>query len=413
MALQIAVEDFRIDIAHEQSFKYLQSKQYDNNSRIRRLIITQNNVPIQFTGKELITLALSYNGDNYSNTTCKFGEDGYPYVTFTESMLSKVGDVECELKIYDSDTSTVVTTFTFMMTIRKSLLDHDKLVKSSEFNVLNDLILQALEIPDLIEDFEQSQTELDGYIEEVNKDIDNYQKEYTTLKNEINVFIDDSTEWYENAQAAEDQRAKNETARQSAEKSRVNAEKARVTAESQRASAESTRNTNENARKSAETARANAEGKRVTAENTRVSNENKRISAENDRVEAENDRKTAETNRDNAENTRKSAESGRVNAENTRVEAEKARASAETARANAEKTRQSNETTRQNQEAKRQEDTAEAIDSCNTATVAANEAVEQVRIALENWEFVLIDCNGGVASTAMDEYENDYNGGGA
>lgn len=31
---QTQPEDFRIDISHEQSFRYLQAKQYDHNSRV-------------------------------------------------------------------------------------------------------------------------------------------------------------------------------------------------------------------------------------------------------------------------------------------------------------------------------------------------------------------------------------------
>ena len=43
--------DFKIDVSKKQSFKYLLAKQYDHNSRSRRLIITDDNVPIIFTVK--------------------------------------------------------------------------------------------------------------------------------------------------------------------------------------------------------------------------------------------------------------------------------------------------------------------------------------------------------------------------
>ena len=154
---------FRIDISHEQSFRYLQAKQYDHNSRVRRLIITDNNIPLSYSGKELIALSLYINGDNYSNTTCNFREDGFPYVVFDESMLSREGDVSCEIRIYDSDGITVSTTFTFQMTVSKSLLNQDRLVASSEFNILNDLILQANVIPDLIKQFNLSQEQINRF----------------------------------------------------------------------------------------------------------------------------------------------------------------------------------------------------------------------------------------------------------
>ena len=145
-------EDFRIDVAHEQSFKYLQAVQYDHNSRKRRLIITDSNIPITFQGTEYIVFSMDKDGTNYSNTSCPFEEDGYPYISFTESMLSKYGDIDCGIKIFESQNGTIISSFNFKMTISKSLMNYDRLVESSEFNVLNDLILQALAIQDLLKD---------------------------------------------------------------------------------------------------------------------------------------------------------------------------------------------------------------------------------------------------------------------
>lgn len=239
---QQTIEDFRIDISHEQSFRYLQAKQFDNNSRIRRLIITDNNIPISLTGKELIDLSLYVDGDNYSNTSCPFGDDGHPYVTFTDSMLSRKGDVSCEIRIYDSAQATVATTFTFMMTVSQSLLNQDRLIASSEFNILNDLILQANSIPDLIKEFGLSQAEINTLItkikadindytnqfstmktkytndfntlmQKINSDITSYQSEYTTLKSDILSLKSTITTWYTTAQAAENTRIANENKR--------------------------------------------------------------------------------------------------------------------------------------------------------------------------------------------------------
>lgn len=237
-------EDFRIDISHEQSFRYLQAKQFDHNSRTRRLIITDNNIPIVFTGKELIDLSLYINGENYSNTSCPFKDDGYPYIEFTESMLSRTGDVNCEIRIYDSADGTVATTFTFTMTVSKSLLNQDRLVASSEFNILNDLILQANVIPDLIKQFNLSQEQINALIQQIqnnitdytnqfssmktqytndfnallqqiNSDITAYQTDYNSLKSGMTTLITTITTWYTDAQDAENSRITNENKRQS------------------------------------------------------------------------------------------------------------------------------------------------------------------------------------------------------
>lgn len=405
--------DFRIDVSKKQSFKYLLAKQYDNNSRSRRLIITDDNIPIMFTGKELITLSLSANGDNYSNTTCQFGEDGYPYIVFTESMLSRYGDIDCEIRIYDSDGITVVTTFNFMMTVSRSLLNEDRIVESSEFNVLNDLILQANTIPDLIKDFEESQTNIDGLIEQVNSDIDQYQKEYTETKTEFENFQTEATTWYENAQEAENLRVSAETERQ-------NKENERIEAETNREQAEATRKSQETARQDAEAIRVQNENERISSETERNSAEEIRIANENERIANENLRKQAEIERDSAEDTRMENENERIENENNRKSAEELRAQAESERASAEAVRIENENerianeqTRQAQEVQRQEDTAEAITDCNNSTIAANDAVDRVNAAIENLQFSLIDCDGGTATSDVNDYENDFNGGSA
>ena len=287
---QTQPEDFRIDISHEQSFRYLQAKQYDHNSRVRRLIITDNNIPLSYSGKELIALSLYINGDNYSNTTCNFREDGFPYVVFDESMLSREGDVSCEIRIYDSDGITVSTTFTFQMTVSKSLLNQDRLVASSEFNILNDLILQANVIPDLIKQFNLSQEQINALIEQIQTDISDYTNQFSTMKtkytNDFNALIQQIkndittyksefnslkieisnlkssiTTWYTSAQVAENTRITNENKRQTdTAKAIANCEKA--TADTNVATAEA--NT---ARDNANTAATEAQSKGAYAQN--------------------------------------------------------------------------------------------------------------------------------------------------
>ena len=362
--MAVTCEDFRIDIAHEQSFKYLQAKQYDHNSRKRRLIITDSNIPITYSENrtEYITLSLSLGNDNYSNTSCPFGEDGYPYITFTDSMLSKAGDISCELRIYDSKGGTIITTFTFMMTVSKSLLNHDRLVESSEFDILNNLILQALELPDLIEEIKEQKEIIDGYLEDIKSDIDSYRKEFTELSNEAKALIDDVEEFLETVTSAEAERVKAENDRVSAETARVNAEKNRASAESARASAE--------------TNRVNAEKSRVTAESARASAENERKSNEEDRVDAESARASAET-------ARKNAETARVNAETARKNAETARANAETGRVNAEADRVEAEEARQSAFDGKIEDVNEAITNVEQVTQETQAALEEIQEAMD------------------------------
>lgn len=215
------INDFTIDVGKQQSFKYLWAKQYDNNSRRYRLVITNQNVPLELTGKEYIVLSLEdSSGDNYSNTSCPFGDDGYPYIVFTDSMLSRAGDIKCELRVYDQKGDSVATTFTFNMEVSKSLLNQSRMVESSEFNVLNDLISQAIQIEDLIDDVNADKAELQELIAKVNSDIKSYQKDYTNLSKQTQDLIKEVQTFLDTTEANE--------------QNRITAEQGRVTAEEKR-----------------------------------------------------------------------------------------------------------------------------------------------------------------------------------
>lgn len=319
--MAVTLEDFRIDIAKVQSFKYLQTKQFDHNSRKRRLIITDSNIPIKYSDErsEYITLSLSINGDNYSNTSCPFEDDGYPYITFTESMLSKVGDVDCEIRIYDHKNGNIITTFTFMMTISKSLLNQDRLVESSEFNILNDLILQALAIGDLLKEYEANKEIIDALIVQINNDISNYQQNYTELSNEARNLISDVSDYLDNA--------RNE------ELNRIAAENDRVLAEEKR--------------QKDTTDKINDIEQRT---NEAISNTESAIT---DAVTATNDANTATQNANNA--------------------------------------------------------AAEALNSASEA----NMAKDQCLAAIENLHWEIHELDGGAAFTGEEDYQYDYDGGGA
>ena len=212
------INDFTIDVGKQQSFKYLWAKQYDHNSRKYRLVITNQNVPLELTGKEYIVLSLEDSGgDNYSNTSCPFGDDGYPYITFSDSMLSREGDVKCELRVYDQKGGSVATTFTFNMEVSRSLLNQSRMVESSEFNQLNDLILQALSITELLEDFNKNKAEIEKLIAQVNSDIASYRSDYNSLSQQAQQLISQVQTFLTTVEQSENNRVKAEQARVQAE----------------------------------------------------------------------------------------------------------------------------------------------------------------------------------------------------
>ena len=392
-------EDFIIDVSHEQSFKYLQAKQFDHNSRKRRLIITDSNVPIQYSNErtEYITLSLSINGNNYSNTSCPFESDGYPYITFTESMLSKFGDVNCEVRIYDHINGTIITTFTFMMTISKSLLNHERLVKSSEFDILNNLILQALTIKDLYKEYEANKKIIDAYIVQINNDIKSYQSQFNTLSNDakqlisdVTIFLNDSRQAELERVTAENERIKNEIKRQNDTSAAIiNAN------EATRLANEATANANE------------------ATENA--------ISATDDANEATRLANEATTNANEATRLANEATENANSATNNANEA--------TSNAN-EATRLANEAIDNAIDATDDANTAarlaiEATDNANTAASNANEATvnaqksansaltarDQCLAAIEGLHWEIKELDNGNAFDEIGDYEDTFDGG--
>lgn len=355
--MAVICEDFRIDVAHEQSFKYLQSVQYDQKSRKRRLIITDSNIPVKFSGSEYIVFSMEKDGDNYSNTSILF-EDGYPYITFTESMLSRHGDVKCGIKIFDHKDGSVISTFNFMMTISKSLMNYDRLVESSEFNVLNDLILQAIHIKDLYEEFEENKTIIEGFITKINLDIQNYKAEFTQLSSDAQNLINDVEQFLTQSRADEQSRVETEI-------SRVNAETERNNAELER-------------QKQAD-AFSKAEEIRVQQENERQINTAAAIKSAKDATKNATDQTNTMIQ---LQDQYTKAEALRQANEETREQNELEREELYGVMEELENTASANEAKRVQQENERQTNTATAITNAEEATKAAWDAVNNIQGAI-------------------------------
>lgn len=344
-------EDFRIDVAHEMSFKYLQAVQYDHNSRKRRLIITDSNIPIHFKGTEYIIFSMSKNGNNYANVSCPFESDGYPYITFTESMLSEYGDIDCGIKVFDSvgssieNKATIISPFNFKMTISKSLMNYDRLVESSEYNALNDLILQAILVRELLKDYEANKEIIDAYIIQVNNDIQSYRENYSSLSSDAQVLINDVQSFLNSSLIAE--------------ANRVEAENSRVAAE--------------NKRQADTTAKINDIEQRTSAA---ISDIELRTNDAIAGIESRTDAKINEV-----ESRTATAISATNEATQNAIEAT---GSAITAIANA-----------------------------NESATSAFTARDQCLAAIENLHWEIVELDGGAADTGEETYQNEYDGGGA
>lgn len=216
------IKPLKVDLSQESSYIYLKMTEGDDNSRKYQVIFTERGIPVNdLKGNELITLYLAQSGSDepYASQDCVW-IDGYPYITFTANMLQHVGDIDCSFKIFSSSDNSLISTRIFHINTQRSLVNYDGLIKSEDFNTLNNLIKQALMVPELIETFKLSQDEINALIVQINSDITEYQTRFNNFDTEATALIGELRTFLSECQSAESTRISNENARIENEKAR-------------------------------------------------------------------------------------------------------------------------------------------------------------------------------------------------
>lgn len=277
----------RLDISAEQSFIYLKCKQYDSQSRIYQLIITDNNIPIPLKGTEYVTAGMRKPDNTYADTICQW-EDTQLYLTITDNMLSVAGDGILEIRIYEKNTGEILSTMLIHVNIQRSTLPYDKMISSHEFHVLNNLILSVLHAADISK-------ETEALLEKIKNDIAIYETEYTELSTEARELIANLTTFITQAETEEAQRILNEFQRIANENARTEAEQTRETKITN--ALQTITNITNNAVEA--TTLANSTASQTSQTNTNITNaEAIRIANESQRIENETIRKAQEANRE-------------------------------------------------------------------------------------------------------------------
>jgi hypothetical protein len=185
----IARRIIRADLSQDLNNLYFLSNQYDDYSRKYRVIITNNGILQPFTAQKPIRLIMKAENESapYYDDYLKSDEweDGFPVVTFTASMLSKVGNIDFQFIIYEPGSPESVSTRQQHLKIKESLIDYDGIIASQEFNFLTDLIAQATTIPALIIDINTSIEEVTAKIAEVNTKLALYETQMQTYATEF------------------------------------------------------------------------------------------------------------------------------------------------------------------------------------------------------------------------------------
>lgn len=347
------VKPLKVDLSQESSYIYMKVKQYDDNSRKYQVIFTDRGIPIEMVGNEYVTLKLAESGseDSYADAVCTW-ENGYPCITFTANMLSRVGDIDATFTIYSVGRSQIIHSRMWHLNVQRSLIDYEGMVKSEDFNTLHNLIEQALMIPELIEKFNLSQDQINQLIEKINADIVSYQQQFTAMK----------TQWDTSFQEALDA---------------VNAK----LAEYQNTFSTMETNWTKTFQDTLDSANIDIVGYRT------------------DYAVLKGEITDWYTEAQQSEEMRVSNEKSRQETlENTMVLVDQKIAASDEATENA-KAATSNANT--------------ATEEAKDATAIALEEIEKMRAALQNLKYEVIDMDGGIASTDPSSYENDYDGGGA
>lgn len=194
----ISYKSIRADVSQEMSYVYEKVKQYDNLSRKYRIMITDKGNMVSLKGNEAIRIRMWADGEltpYVDKWLDEPWENGYPILIMTSTMLSKIGKVKYEFVIQEPGSPAVISTRQQNLLIQKSLINYDGLIASEDFDVLSNLIAQALAIPDLISDFNVSQEEANNFILQIQNDIASYQSQFADMQTNIDELIR-STEDY-------------------------------------------------------------------------------------------------------------------------------------------------------------------------------------------------------------------------
>ncbi|WP_143321617.1 hypothetical protein [Clostridium sp. HBUAS56010] len=188
----ISLKTLRADVSQEMSYVYEKVKQYDNLSRKYKVLITDKGNMVSLKGNEAIRIRMWADGESTPYVDKYLDEpweDGYPILIMTSNMLSKIGKVKYEFVIQEPGSAAVISTRQQNLSIQQSLIDYDGIISSEDFDVLSHLISQALTIPDLIENIDIRQDELEQLIIQIQTDMSNYQTEFTEMQTNVNEMI--------------------------------------------------------------------------------------------------------------------------------------------------------------------------------------------------------------------------------
>jgi len=162
-------------------------------------MITDKGNMVSLKGNEAIRIRMWADGEStpyVDDWLDEPWENGYPILIMTSRMLSKVGKVKYEFVIQEPGSPAVISTRQQNLLIQKSLINYDGLIASEDFDVLSDLIAQAITIPDLINDINVSLDDVSNKISEVNSTMAEYEQqmqfyaaEYSEMKNDMRDVI--------------------------------------------------------------------------------------------------------------------------------------------------------------------------------------------------------------------------------
>jgi hypothetical protein len=179
----------KADISKPRDYMYLLSKQYDNLSRQYKLVFTDNGSLYQnMTDETLVRIRMWAEGEAEPYVD-KWLDDpwveGCPVLTFTNNMLSKVGNVTYEFILQEPGSMITVSTMPQNLDITKSLTNYLGLIESDDFDVLSHIIAEASTIPEILADITTTKEEAEALIASVNTQMATYETEFNQMSTDL------------------------------------------------------------------------------------------------------------------------------------------------------------------------------------------------------------------------------------
>lgn len=136
----LITEEIKIDVSREYGGRLLMAKQYDQNSRILRIRLTNGGEPINVDHTEYAIFKAQRIDGEHRTYEATVNEDGTISVTLTEWALEIGHNIRCEIIVVDANAKRKLTSARFVIFVEASISPDEEMAEDEKYNFLINLI---------------------------------------------------------------------------------------------------------------------------------------------------------------------------------------------------------------------------------------------------------------------------------